>query len=299
MNGDFAVNQILDARTAADIDRPIERIISDLGNPSPPLDLDMVRELLNLDRQFYSSADDSVLRETVHRLKVGAKQVVRRPSLLLDVVKKRDLKALWVPDRRRILIDQDMPSAKHRWGEGHEIGHSIIPWHEPLAHGDQRRTLSLTCEIQLESEANYAAGRLLFLQDLFAEHVNSGPVDLARVRKLAGDFQNTITSTLWRTVETLDVPAFALISQHPRADMVDATKPLVRYFVRSPAFIERMPRMSPVPLYKGLRGFCWGRKGPIGEGEMVLNDGNGDAVGFQVECFYNGWEALTFAVAAP
>lgn len=120
-------NRFLDERTAADIDGPIARMLRELGQPEPPLRLELVRDILKLDRQFYSSTDDSVLRETVHRLRVGTQQVIRRPSLLLDVVRKRELRALWVPDRRRILIDEELPSSKHRWGEAHEIGHSLIP----------------------------------------------------------------------------------------------------------------------------------------------------------------------------
>lgn len=298
MNEEFAVNRFLDVPTAGDIDASIRRILRDLDNPEPPLRLEMVRELLDLDRQFYSSGDDSALRETVHRLRIGSKQVIRRPSLLLDVVRKRQLKALWVPDRRRILIDQDLPAAKHRWGEAHEIGHSLIPWHEDLMHGDQRKTLSPSCEAQLEAEANYAAGRLLFLQDAFVDRVRSSPLTLATVRDLAGEFKNTITSTLWRSVEALEEPGFALVSQHPHVDLVDPSAPLVRYFVRSRSFAHSIAPVSPKNIYLGLASFCWGRRGPIGEGEIILTDRNGQEVVFHVEVFYNGHEALALGVVA-
>lgn len=78
---------------------------------------------------------------TTHKMRIGLHQVVKRPLLLVDVVKKLNLKALWLPDRKRILIDSDEPLLKHRWNEAHEIGHSIIPWHEVVLHGDNRRTL--------------------------------------------------------------------------------------------------------------------------------------------------------------
>ena len=67
----------LDVRTAHDIDARVEKILSDLGDPPPPLQLDDVRALLRLDRAYYSSSDDGILRETVHRLKLAGKQVIR------------------------------------------------------------------------------------------------------------------------------------------------------------------------------------------------------------------------------
>src|SRR5437870_693934 len=92
-----------------EINAQVEKVLRGLGDPEPPLRLDDVRELLRLDRQYYSSTDDSVLREFVSKVKVGAKQLFLRPTLLLDVVKKASLSALWVPDRQRILIDKELP----------------------------------------------------------------------------------------------------------------------------------------------------------------------------------------------
>lgn len=295
---ELRTNHFLDSRTAADIDRPITRLLRELDWPEPPLRLELVRELLDLDRQYYSSSDDSVLRETIHRLRVGTQQVIKRPGLLLDVVRKRKLRALWVPDRRRILIDEELPPAKHRWGEAHEIGHSIIPWHETLAHGDERRTLSLTCEAQIEAEANYAAGRLLFLQDGFVERVRSSPLSFARVKDLASEYENTITSTLWRAVESMEAPTFGLVSQHPRPDMVDNGEPLIKYWVRSRVFAQLFPRVAPTEAYHRLREFCWGKRGPLGQGDLNLVDIAGGRWVFEVECFYNGYEALTLGALA-
>jgi hypothetical protein len=45
-------NQFVEARTAKDIDRQVERILHGLGNPEPPLNLELVRELLKLDRRI-------------------------------------------------------------------------------------------------------------------------------------------------------------------------------------------------------------------------------------------------------
>lgn len=47
-------SKFLDEETAADIDGQVAKIICGLGNPEPPLDLAQVRELLKLDRAYYS-----------------------------------------------------------------------------------------------------------------------------------------------------------------------------------------------------------------------------------------------------
>jgi len=113
-------------RNARDIDQQVAKVLRGLGVPEPPIRLQDVRELLRLDLGYYSSGDTGLIRETISRLKVAGKQVIARPTILLDAIRKRDLKALYVPDRKRILLDSELPTLKKRWGEGHEISHSIL-----------------------------------------------------------------------------------------------------------------------------------------------------------------------------
>ncbi len=282
-------NRYLDERTAQDIDKRITKILNDLDNPEPPLRLEHVRELLKLDFGYYSSSDTGAIAETIHRLKVAGKQVISRPSLLVDAIKKWDLKALWVPDRKRILLDSELPSAKQRWGEAHEIGHSLLPWHDAVMHGDMKRTLSLACEEQVESEANFAAGRLLFLQDTFVDHVRSSPLTFESVKSLSKVFGNTITSTLWRAIESSDRSAFGMVCQHPKHEI--SAEPL-RYFVRSKKFCELFPGVSAMQVFKKLQSFCFGSRGPIGKSEVHFLDLSGGEHIFIVEAFFNGYEAL-------
>lgn len=255
--------------------------------------LELVRELLRLDRQYYSATDQHVLQETIHRLKVAGKQLIERPTLLLEVVKKRKLSALWIPDRKRILLDRELPDAKVRWAEAHEITHGIIPWHAPMAHGDEKRTLSLACEERLEAEANFGAGRLLFLQDRFVEALLGSELTLKHVFALSEKFGNTKTSTLWRSIEGTSLIAFGLVSQHPRSDQVKLNEPLVRYFIRSRGFEKQFASVSDIELYNVLRRLCWGKRGPLGDGAFELVDVRGDVSTFHVECFWNGHDALS------
>lgn len=290
-------NVELKPRTRSDIDQQVEKLLRGLGNPEPPLRLSDVRAALQLDLQYYSSSQTGAISETIHKMRVGFHQVVTRPCLLLDVVKKLSLKALWVPDRKRVLIDSDEPELKHRWNEAHEIGHSIIPWHEAVLHGDNHRTLKLACHHAIEAEANYAAGRVLFLQDRFKRELFDSPVDMAAVKRLHKTFGNTITTTLWRAVEHLDVPALGVVSAHPHypPDSFDWTSPC-RYFVRSPPFAAQFSNVTEPAVFAMITSYCSRRKGgPLGESEIVVTDDAGEAHVFVFESFSNTHETLTLA----
>ena len=191
----------LGTRTVADIDAQVVKVLRGLGNPEPPIDLAVVRDLLRLDRQYYSTTDDGLLRETVSKLKVAGLQILMRPTLLREAVQSLSLKALYLPDQKRILIDKDLPKLKHRWNEAHEVGHDIIPWHEGMMLGDTEQTLTPTCHAIMEAEANYAAGQLLFLADRFRSEACDSEPSLRHVRDLSERFGNTMTSTLWRFIE--------------------------------------------------------------------------------------------------
>ena len=119
-------------KESTEIDAQVDKVLRGLGNPEPPLSLDVVRELLRLDRQYYSSTDGSVLREFVSKVKIGAQQLFLRPTLIFDVVKKANVSAFWIPDGKRILIDKNLPEIKHRWAETHEVIHSLTEWHQPF-----------------------------------------------------------------------------------------------------------------------------------------------------------------------
>jgi hypothetical protein len=282
----------------ADINRQVEKILRGLGNPEPPLSLEDVRALLRLDRQYYSTTDDSVLREFVSKVKIGAQQLFHRPTLLWEVVKKADLSALWLPDPRRILIDRDLPELKHRWAESHEVAHSFTEWHKAFLFGDSKKELNPACHEVLEAEANYGAGQLLFLRDRFVLEAKDSPRNLKAIRNLAKRFGNTITSTLWRYIEELgtELPMVALVTGHPRelsADH-DPCSPC-KHFIPSLAFRERFSSVSEKQMFDALQQYCRRGRGPLGEAEVFLRDLNGDDNIFCFETFYNGHEALTLA----
>lgn len=295
-------NVKLGHRTIADIDGQVAKVLRGLGSPEPPIDLRIVRDLLKLNRGYYSTTDDSLLRATFSRMKVAGRQVLLRPTLLSDAVRSLSLKALYLPDQKRILLDKDLPLLKHRWNEAHEIGHDIIPWHAGMMLGDTEQTLTPVCHEIVEAEANYAAGQLLFLADRFVAEATGSPASLDLVRHLSKAFGNTMTSTLWRFAEQAHGgrPMIALVTGHPhparrKADF-DATNPC-RYCVESPAFRERFGALTEAQLFAVVASYCGPQGGgSLGQGEIILLDRNGDRHMFAFETFFNRHEALTLGL---
>jgi hypothetical protein len=286
-------------RERVDIDAQVRKVLRGLGNPEPPIRLDDVRELLRLDRHYYSSTDDGALREFVSKVKIGAQQLFLRPTLIFDVVKKAKVSAFWIPDGKRILIDKELPELKQRWAETHEVVHSITEWHQLFLFGDSKRELNPDCHDQLEAEANYGAGRLLFIEGRFVEEARDLGMCLSNIKALAERFGNTITSTLWRYVEQLGVeqPMVGLVTVHPHhlpADH-DPQAPC-KYFVESVAFRQRFGCVGEIDVFNALGQYCSrARGGTLGSAEVILTDVNGTRHVFWFETFFNRYEALTLA----
>lgn len=286
-------NVFLDVRTARDIDAVVGKIIKGLGNPNPPLRLDDVRALQRLDRQYYSSVEDGPLREYISKAFIGAKQVFSRPALILEVVRKRSLKALYLPDRKRILIDSSEPKLKWRWNEAHEIIHAGVPWHQEAMFGDTELTLSPACHEQIEAQANFGAGRLLFFQDQLRDFISVSRLNFALVNSIKKRYGNTMTSSLWRMVEAIDVPALGLVGRPPWEAAAAGSDPC-RYFIRSAKFIEQFGNVTEQYVCNLIRQCSEYRSGgPIADDDVLLVDSCGQKHVFHLESFYNRYEVLS------
>ena len=293
---------LLNAGSKKEIDAKSERILQDLSIKKPPLDLRLIRELLELDLHYYSKHDPNIFQTMISKLKVASKQILRRPTILLDAIKKCELKALYFPDTKRILIDDTLPPLKHRWNEAHEIAHHLCPWHTSIALGDNFSTLSSACRLEIESEANYFAGRLLFLGESFDLDSRSSEYSFANVKKLGKKYGNSLTSTLWRFVESagIDIPMVGMVSCHPHI----ARRPSdfnisqhIRYFIRSKAFWERFRGIAQRKIFESVALYSIDkRRGPIGSSDIFLEDDNGENHIFKFETFFNRYEALTLGV---
>lgn len=298
----MAKNVIIKTKNAADIDRKVERVLKDLGNPEPPLDLDTVRELLKLDLSYYTASDPGLLQEVVSKMSMAGKQVLARPSRIIDAVRKWDLRALYIPDRKQILIDKDQPQLKHRWHEAHEVGHSLLPWHAGAMMGDNEHTLLPSCHEILEAEANFAAGRLLFLRDRFAEECLAQNPSFDALKELKQTYGNTHTTTFWRGVETWgkEMPILGLVSDHPnpahRKTEFDPKAPC-KHFVQSTAFEQRFSNVLETDVFDQVVSYCRRNKGgPLGEADVLLTDDNGEEHIFHFESFSFYHQTLTLGV---
>ena len=295
-------NILLLPATRRDIDERVERVLRGLGNPEPPLHLEDVRELLKLDLGYYTADDPGLAREAISRIRVAAVQVFKRPTLIIDAIRKFSLKALYLPDRKRILLDAGEPKLKHRWNEAHEVGHSLLPWHEEMMHGDNDHTLSKNCMEHIEAEANFAAGRLLFLRDQFVEEARASAPELETVKLLHKRYGNTLASTLWRFVESVgdSRPVVGLMSCHPhpsrQPENHDPAKPC-KHFIQSALFQAMFGKLNEAEIFLAVRGYCGSQRGGIlGQSELILTDDNGVVHRFAFETFYNGYDALTLGV---
>jgi hypothetical protein len=277
----------------------VQRILRDLGNPEPPLNLADVRTLLKLGLQYYRSTDPGLIAELTHRFNLLARKTI--PGLgrhLVTALAKSKLCAFWVPDCSRILLDQEVPEAKHRWIEAHEISHSVTPWHRDFLLGDDKQTLDPGCHAVLEAEANYGAGRLLFLHERFAHDAGALPLDFGSVKRLSDRYANSIVSTFWRMVEerNQDQAVFGLISVHPHHNDVgahDGPDPW-RYFIRSPLFRTQFANITPAEVFGVIaRHASHRRTGPILLASDALADASGKIFEFRVESFSTKHALLT------
>lgn len=293
---------ILSQRTQADIESRVARLLDGLGNPEPPIDLNIVRDLLQLDKAFYSADDPSILDETISRLRIAGKQVIARPTLLLDAVRKLDIKALYIPDQKRILLDENQPILKHRWSEVHEIGHSLLPWHHGAMLGDNKTTLTPACHDQLEAEANTAAANILFLGSRFSEEAKSYPPSINSLKTLKSIYGNTYATTLWRCIESWGdtIPILGLITDpliNLPADLTTLETHPCKHFIQSPAFASQFSRVPEMGIFERVVSYCAPRKGgPLGESEIIIQDDNSDSHIFQFESFSFSHNVLTIGV---
>jgi hypothetical protein len=275
------------------IDQRIERILRDLGDPQPPLRLEPVFALLKLDLNYYRADDDGVLAEFGHRIRMAGKQLAARPALALDALRKAKLSALWVPDGKRIFIDESVPKPKHRWIQGHEITHGITEWHQTFLFGDNTSTLDQECYEQLEAEANYGAGRLLFLRDRFSGEARDCQLNFESIKLLKDRYGNT--------VEDRDPSSavFGLVSQHPHYPDIGEGRDGQpwRDFPRSPAFRNRFSRITPAQVFDLIGRHATNRKrGPVIAGTDVMADDNGIIHEVRLEGFCNTYSVMTLGM---
>ena len=96
-----------------------------------------------------------------------------------------------------------------------------------------------------------------------------------------------------------DQPAFGLISRHPyHTDIcAKAGDQNVAYFPRSQRLIKRFPTLTHDIAFAAVVKHASTRNtGPVGEGESVFYDANGEAHVFSIYSFSNTYDLLTYGI---
>ena len=281
----------------------ISRLLRDMGNPEPPLRLEEVRAQQKLDLTYYSKADLNLLDEIAHRTRLAGQSIGSTAMRMVDVVEEYGIRGLLMLNDgdKRIFIDNDVKQLKRRFVIAHEITHDLLDWHRDLLLGDNESTLSPICHQTMEAEANFGARQLIFLGGKF--HIEARDYEFCwnTIQQLRKRFGNTITTTLWQMVCERDPnhPCFGLISKHPHHEGLceKAGENDVAYFPRSKGLIERFPDLTEHVAYAAvIEHATTKRNGPVGEGETVFYDANGEPHIFDIFSFSNRYDLLTYGV---
>lgn len=103
--------------------------------------------------------------------------------------------------------------------------------------------------------------------------------------------------TLWRMVEEAhdDEPIFGIISVHPKhlSPDFDPMSPC-RYFIESPPFRKRFGGVTESAGFQATQSYAsWKRGGPLGRGVATFTGRDGERHRFQMDTWFNRYEALT------
>ena len=112
--------------------------------------------------------------------------------------------------------------------------------------------------------------------------------------------RTTYTTTFWRFIESTHghLPMIGMIGSHPRrppANFNDAQP--FRHIIESPTFRAQFPGVTAGQLHAAVVGYCGAqRAGPLGAGEVLLQDAAGSSHLFAFETFSNSYDCLTLGV---
>ncbi len=159
------------------------------------------------------------------------------------------LAALWLPNEKRILVDDSQPEPKQVWASFHDTIHAVLPWHRDFFLGDTAQTLEPDYQDMLESEANYGSSGLMFGGQLFtAQALDTTPCwqAIQQLRKLHG---KSCVTTFRRYIEHGHDKALAGLISTPwwMPKPEDQITPC-RHFVRSRRFEREFPSVRPEEL---------------------------------------------------
>jgi hypothetical protein len=251
-----------------------------------------VRAVQKLDVRYYSVSNPDFLDRLTHNMRIAGK-VIQEPWRLLEAVKQMDLKALLLPDTKKILIDEDLHDIKKRWAEAHEITHDLLDWHSDFMYGDAEVTLLPSCQAMIEAEANLGAGLILFPSYYINDYLSGKDPQMSLAMQLAEDSGNSITSAAWRITEHADRSTFCMVCEP--GVLREAS---VKHLAVSRRFELRFGHIAASQLFTIVKSNArYARGGPLGVFTCALRDQEGRPHEFVFDVFNIGHAILTMGYA--
>jgi hypothetical protein len=283
----------VDGSTRKGIDKIVERILRDGDLRKPPIQIVDIIEHLKLHRDFYSLDDPKLLRRVAHRIQIGTNKIV---NILREKIR---LAALWLPNEKRILVDQSQPEPKQVWASFHDTIHTALPWHREFFLGDTAQTLEPDYQDMLESEANYGASALMFGGELFTLQALDTVPCWHSVEQLQGVHKKSFVTTFRRYVEhSHDIALAGLISTPWWMPKPEDQITRCRHFIRSGCFERDFPAVHADELLREVNRSTRQRKwGIAGEFALSLINAAGQQSDFAAESFFNQHYLMTLFVA--
>jgi len=281
----------MDRATRIEIQRIAASTLREADLNEPPLSVERLLEHVQLHRDYYDLSNPGFLDRAKHKLRITGRKLV-------DIVAKVRLQAVLLFDEARICIDHDLPKIKHPWASCHETGHRVLPWHKPFFFGDTAQTLDPAYQADLEDEANYAAGRLLFMGEQFSRDARDVAPTVDGIKALAKRYRASLTTTLRRYVEEgPDVAMAMLVSTASWTIKPADQEHRWRHFVPSTRFAQLFPDASADSLRVAVDSQArYQRGGTVADFALGLLDARGERHEVRVWSFNNQHYLLTLLV---
>ncbi len=205
---------------------------------------------------------------------------------------------------RRVHVVSSHIKGKQRLSICHEIGHDILPWHREFYYFDRAEHLDPGVQIEIETEANYAAIRLLLQQEVFVNLARDLRRDTAAVKDLAARFACSLHATFWHFVETQTTTVAGLVLARSPQGEPDSYRFSVKKAVGSPLFCCQFALAEAPPRFLSVRDYpdllaAWRtleRFDKPGEANMLLPARDGSTSWFRCELFSNSYNLFLLMV---
>jgi hypothetical protein len=153
------------------------------------------------------------VRERINMRELPKALAAKKPSIM-----SRILGAYW-HDERVVFIDPEQPEHRLFWTDAHEGTHAMCPWHAEILRLDDKDTLFKQVLADVEAEANYGAGHLIFQGGRFHRRALRDQVSMSTPLELSGEYGASYHATLHYYVEGHpDVVALLIAGRYQHFD---------------------------------------------------------------------------------